>query len=164
MEIFFDEIKRSPFEEIGSQYQFIGNISSGSFGSVVKAIDINTQEEVAIKIINKLSHTINMFRIKEEINILKRLHHPNILKFYDYIETNGKVYIIMELLKGGTLREWINKHKNENISEELLSLIIKNILLAVSYLHNKNMCHRDIKPENIMFKDNSDINSLKLVD
>ena len=44
MEIFFDEIKRSPFEEIGSQYQFIGNISSGGFGSVLKAIDINTKE------------------------------------------------------------------------------------------------------------------------
>ncbi len=164
MEIFFDEIKRSPFEEIGSQYQFIGNISSGGFGSVVKAIDINTKEEVAIKIINKSSHSIDILRIKEEINILKRLNHPNILKFYDYIETNVKVYIIMEILKGGTLKEWINEHKNENISEETLSLIIKNILLAVSYLHNKNMCHRDIKPENIMFKDNSDINSLKLVD
>ena len=164
MEISFDEIKRSPFEEIGSQYQFLGNISSGSFGLVVKALDINTKEEVSIKIINKLSHKIDIFRIKEEINILKRLKHPNILKFYDYIETNSKVYIIMELLKGGTLREWIKKHKNENISEEKSSLIIKNILLAISYLHNKNICHRDIKPENIMFKDNSDINSLKLID
>ena len=130
MEISFDEIKRSPFEEIGSQYQFLGNISSGSFGLVVKALDINTKEEVSIKIINKLSHKIDIFRIKEEINILKRLKHPNILKFYDYIETNSKVYIIMELLKGGTLREWIKKHKNENISEEKSSLIIKNILLA----------------------------------
>ena len=91
MEISCDEIKRSPFEEIGSQYQFLGNISSGSFGLVVKALDINTKEEVSIKIINKLSHKIDIFRIKEEINILKRLKHPNILKFYDYIETNSKV-------------------------------------------------------------------------
>ena len=164
MEISFDEIKRTPFEEIGSQFHFLENISSGSFGSVVRAIDINTEEIVAIKIINKLSNKINPFKIKEEINILKSLNHPNILKFYDYIETNAKVYIIMEELKGGTLGKWINQHKNENITEEESSLIIKNILSAVSYLHSKNICHRDIKPENIMFKENSNINSLKLID
>ena len=66
MEISFDEIKRTPFEEIGSQFHFLENISSGSFGSVVRAIDLNTEEIVAIKIINKLSNKINPFKIKEE--------------------------------------------------------------------------------------------------
>ena len=69
----------------------------------------------------------------------------------------------MEELKG-TLREYINSHINENIKEEESSLIIKNILSAISYLHSRNICHRDIKPENIMFKNNLDLNSLKLID
>ena len=70
----------------------------------------------------------------------------------------------MEELKGGTLREYINLHINENIKEEESSLIIKNILSAISYLHSRNICHREIKPENIMFKNNLDLNSLKLID
>ena len=70
----------------------------------------------------------------------------------------------MEELKGGTLREYINLHINEKIKEEESSLIIKNILSAISYLHSRNICHRDIKPENIMFKNNLDLNSLKLID
>ena len=160
----YDEIQRTPFEEISLNYEYINDISSGSFGTVIKAINKNTGEEVAIKIINKLLDKINIFKIKEEINILKRLNHPNILKYYDYIETNGNLYIIMEELKGGTLKDWIKKNKNENINEENISLIIKNILSAISYLHNMNMCHRDIKPENIMFKNNNDINSIKLID
>ncbi len=164
MEITYDEIKRTPFEEISLNYEYINDISSGSFGSVIKAINKNTGEEVAIKRINKLLDKIDIFKIKEEINILKRLNHSNILKYYDYIETNGNLYIIMEELKGGTLKDWIKKNKNENINEEKISLIIKNILSAISYLHNMNMCHRDIKPENIMFKNNYDINSIKLID
>ena len=164
MEITYDEIKRTPYEEISLNYEYIKDISSGSFGSVIKAINKNTKEEVAIKIINKLSDKIDICKIKEEINILKRLNHKNILKYYEYIETNGNIYIIMEELKGGTLKDWIKKNKNENINEEKISLIIKNILSAISYLHNMNMCHRDIKPENIMFKNNYDINSIKLID
>ncbi len=105
MEISFDEIERKPYEEINSIYQYIENLSSGSFGSVIKAINKNTKEEVAIKIINKLSSNINTSKLKNEILILKDLSHPNIVKIYDYIETNLKVYIIMEELKGGTLRE-----------------------------------------------------------
>ena len=70
----------------------------------------------------------------------------------------------MEELKGGTLREYINLNINEKIKEEESSLIIKNILSAISYLHSRNICHREIKPENIMFKNNLDLNSLKLID
>ena len=164
MEISFDEIEREPYEEINSIYQYIENLSSGSFGSVMKAINRNTKEEVGIKIINILSSNINTSRLKNEILILKDLSHPNIVKIYDYIEKNLKVYIIMEELKGGTLREYINLHINENIKEEESSLIIKNILSAISYLHSRNICHRDIKPENIMFKNILDLNSLKLID
>ena len=69
MEITYDEIKRTPFEEISLNYEYINDISSGSFGSVIKAINKNTGEEVAIKRINKLLDKIDIFKIKEEINI-----------------------------------------------------------------------------------------------
>ena len=83
MEISFDEIEREPYEEINSIYQYIENLSSGSLGSVMKAINRNTKEEVGIKIINILSSNINTSRLKNEILILKDLSHPNIVKIYD---------------------------------------------------------------------------------
>jgi serine/threonine protein kinase len=164
MEITFEEIKRKPFDEIITSYKFIENISSGSFGTVIRAIQLKTGKEVAMKIINKSSKKIDTLKIKEEVNILKELKHPNILKYYDYIETNLKLYIIMEDLKGGTLRKWINENIKEEINEEKISLIIKNILSAVSYLHSKNICHRDLKLDNIMFKNILDLNTIKLID
>ena len=125
MEITFEEIKRKPFDEIITSYKFIENISSGSFGTVIRAIQLKTGKEVEMKIINKSSKKIDTFKIKEEVNILKELNHPNILKYYDYIETTLKLYIIMEDLKGGTLRKWINENINNEINEEKISLIIK---------------------------------------
>ena len=158
MEISLNEINLPLIDEIKSSYKFISNISSGSFGKVIKAIQLSTNEEVAIKIIKKSNYNSSL---KEEIKILKNCEHKNILKFIDYIETNSKFFIIMELLNGGTLKNFILNHKN--LSEEKISIIIKQILSAVNYLHNKNICHRDIKPENIMFKDNSH-SELKLID
>ena len=137
MEITFEEIKRKPFDEIITSYKFIENISSGSFGTVIRAIQLKTGKIVAMKIINKSSRKIDTLKIKEEVNILKELNHPNILKYYDYIETNLKLYIIMEDLKGGTLRKWINENINNEINEEKISLIIKNILSAVSFTFKK---------------------------
>ena len=162
MEIYIDEVTRSPFEELESSFTFIDTIASGAFGTVVKAIEIKTGQEVAVKIIKKNSRLIDTSHIKEEINILKQLDHPNIVKFYDYIETNLKIYIIMEYIKGGTLKRLIETKLS--FSENEACIIIEKLLSAIAYIHSKNVCHRDVKPENIMMNDYNDLTSLKLVD
>ena len=68
----------------------------------------------------------------------------------------------MEYLKYGTLNQWMKKHKT--ISEEDASIIIKQILSAIAYLHSKHICHRDIKPENIMLSEENNLNSIKIID
>ena len=101
--------------------------------------------------------------IIKEINLLKHLDHPNIVKYYDYFEEEDYIYLMMEYLEGGTLREYINN--NKNISENDSRIIIKQLLTALSYLHYTcDICHRDVKPENIMFANKNDINELKLLD
>lgn len=162
MEIYIDEVTRSPFEELESSFTFIDTIASGAFGTVVKAIQIKTGNEVAVKIIKKNSRGLDTSHIKEEINILKQLEHPNIVKFYDYIETNLKIYIIMEFIKGGTLRHLIETKRS--FSENEACIIIEKLLSVIAYIHSKNVCHRDVKPENIMMNDYNDLTSLKLVD
>ena len=164
MEIYIGELSNDVPYELDSNYKFIEKIANGSFGTVIHVIDINTDEELAIKVINKLGCSPESIRkMKEEITILKQLQHENIVQFYGYEETNSKLLIMMEYLKYGTLSQWMKKNNNK-ITEENASIIIHKILNATDYLHNKQICHRDIKPENIMFSNENDLSSIKLID
>jgi len=165
MEIYVSDIQKEvPYYDLDSQYKYINTIAKGAFGTVIHVINTITDEDLAIKIINKSGSNSNSIRkMKEEITILKQLKHENIVQFYGYEETNSNLYIMMEYLKYGTLREYMNKNKGK-ISEENASIIIQKLLSATDYLHNKQICHRDIKPENIMFSKENDINNIKLID
>ena len=165
MEIYVSDIEKEvPYYDLDSQYKYINNIAKGSFGTVIHVLNTNTEEELAIKIINKSGSNSNSIRkMKKEISILKQLKHENIVQFYGYEETNSKLYIMMEYLKYGTLSEYMKKNKGK-ISEENASIIIQKLLSATDYLHNKQICHRDIKPENIMFSEENNLNSIKLID
>ena len=100
--------------------------------------------------------------MKEEIQILKKLEHQNIVKYFGHIETSNQLFIKMEYLKYGNLEKWLKE--NKNISEEKASLIIKEVLSAIAYLHQNQICHRDLKPENIMFSRENDLSSIKIID
>ena len=165
MEIYISDIEKEvPYYDLDSHYKYINNIAKGSFGTVIHVLDTNTEEELAIKIINKSGSNSNSIqKMKKEITILKQLKHENIVQFYGYEETNSKLYIMMEYLKYGTLSEYMKKNKGK-ISEENASIIIQKLLNATDYLHNKQICHRDIKPENIMFSEENNLNSIKLID
>lgn len=159
-----DEFANDNSIVMDQNYQILGTIGSGSFGTVLHAIETSTNRECAVKVINKNGKkTATIQRMKQEISILKQLHHQNIVEFFGYTETNSNLYIVMEFLQFGTLKSWLALHK-ENITEEEASTIMRQILSAVQYLHSHEICHRDIKPENIMLSKNNDLSSLKLID
>lgn len=87
-----------------------------------------------------------------EVEIMKLIDHPHIVKIYEYFETELHIFIVMELLEGGELFEKIQKQKffHEGKAKE----IIRDILEALNYLHQRSIVHRDIKPENILFSKN----------
>ena len=163
MEILINEINDNENFNFNSNFIFKDKIANGSFGTVIHAIDIQNNKEVAIKIINKNGAKKDLIsKMKEEVSILKKLNHKNIVQYFDYTESISKLYISMEYIKYGTLKQYIKTHKN--ISEKDASIIIKKLLSAVEYLHNNQICHRDIKPENIMFSKENDLTSIKLID
>ncbi len=164
MEICIDElIPEDISNEIENDYIFLERIDSGAFGTVMHAIETSTNRECAIKIINKSGKKQSYInKMKEEVTILKKLKHKNIVDVFGYLETNTKFYIMMELLRYGTLKNYMQN--NKDINEETASVIINQLLSAISYLHSFEICHRDIKPENVMFSEKDDINSLKLID
>ena len=112
MEIYLDEVNSSISDEFDLHFQFIEYIAEGSFGTVVKAIYLNTKKEVAVKIVSKQEHkNKNLNKLKQEINIFKQLKHNNIVEFQGCIETNNKLYIIMDYIKGGTLKSLIHNRQ-----------------------------------------------------
>ena len=163
MEIYMEDLTREfPFE-LGGDFEYIETIDHGSFGTVIHVIEKSTNRDMAIKVINKNNSLQPMIKkVKEEITILRKLNHENIVKFFGYFETNNQLLIKMEYIKYGTLSQWIKNHKV--ISEEEASIIINRILSAVVYLHSKQICHRDIKPNNIMLSKENDLNSIKIID
>ena len=163
MEIYMNELSTESPYELEKDIIFIKEIGHGAFGDVIHAYDTKKNLDLAIKVVNKVGAGIDLIKeMKEEISILKKINHDNIVKFYGYSETNNQLLIKMEYIKYGTLTNWMKSHPN--ITEEKASLIISKVLSAVEYLHSMQICHRDIKPDNIMISKESDLSSIKIID
>jgi len=152
----------SPYE-LHKDMKFIDEIDHGAFGKVIRVQETKKNLDLAVKVINKSgAGSVAIQQMKEEVSILKKLNHNNIVKFYGYIETNNQLLIETEYIKYGTLSRWMKDH--HKISEKDASTIIGKVLSAVEYLHSMHICHRDIKPENIMISRENDLTSIKIID
>jgi len=130
MEIFLDEVNKSIEGEFDIYFKFIEKIASGSFGTVIRAIYLEQNREVAVKIIDKTKHKFkNLNRLKLEINILKQLKHKNIVEFIGCIETNTKMYIITEFIRDGTLKDLIENRAKLGKYLFIICFILYNIYL-----------------------------------
>ena len=100
-------------------------------------------------------------RLKYEIDILKNLDHPNIVRLYEVYEDKSSIYLVTELCSGGELfDEIVARHQ---FSERDAAVVIKQCLSAIAYCHNKKVAHRDLKPENILLDQKSG-DMIKVID
>ena len=121
-------------------------LGSGTFGIVYEAKNILFNNIVAMKVIKK-EKSMNNLLIKNEIDILKKLSHPNIVRIYEFYESKNNFYLINEYCDGGELYNYINK---STLNEQQLSVLFYQVFSGLCYLHENNILHRDMKPENIL--------------
>ncbi|KAM3129044.1 hypothetical protein pb186bvf_018822 [Paramecium bursaria] len=137
------------------QFQIIDMIGHGKFGKVFKCQHHQTKKLYAIKMINKRKIQQQNFshQLEREVKIQQKLNHPNIIKLYDFFETNEDYCLLLEYANGGSLFQSLIKTNQKRYSEPQASMIIKQVALAISYLQYNNIIHRDLKPENILWND-----------
>jgi len=143
---------------------FPKTLGEGHYGIVRECIHRSTGQELAIKSVEK-SKISRLDHLKREIDLLSNVEHNNIMKMIDCYEDVDYVHIISEKYTGGELFDKIIDNTSDSgcYSEQKTSGIIKSLLLAVAYLHDKGIVHRDIKPENLLFEtDQEDV--IKLID
>ena len=137
-------------------------LGEGNFGVVRMAINRQTGEKVAIKILekSKLTNYKDKNRLDREINILNKIHHPNIVKLFCTIETDRQIFIIMEYIKGNELFQYILVRKK--LEEEEAFYFFIQIINCIDYLHKVKIAHRDLKAENIIIEQGK--KEIKLID
>lgn len=137
-------------------------MSTGAFGRVQKCTRKATGEERAVKIIEKRQmNESEKIRMKYEIEILKNLNNPYIVRLYEVFEDKDSIFLVTELCDGRELFDEITSRKK--FSEMEAAIVTKQICRAMAYCHEKNVCHRDLKPENILI-DSKQKGAIKVID
>ena len=142
-------------EVLASRYRIEELLGEGTFGRVYLAVDIESDEKVAVKILKSDAATDQerILRFDREIKTLQRLDHPNILSYVDHGRQGDMIFLVVELLSGQSL----NAAANDFIGQsERVLLLGSRLARAFGSAHAQGIIHRDIKPENIHVTDSGE--------
>lgn len=124
-------------------------LGKGAFGKVFLSQSVhNSNLNVAIKVLDKEQMKYDLELLMQEVDVLRKLDHPNIVKYYETYNDYKFIYLVMEYIKGKVLFKYLAEQKDH--SEKRTCGYMLDIVRAIAHCHAQNVMHRDIKPENIM--------------
>ncbi|MBA0663590.1 hypothetical protein Goklo_003695 [Gossypium klotzschianum] len=136
------------------KYELGRTLGEGTFAKVKFARNVETQENVAIKILDKekvLKHKM-ISQIKREISTMKLIKHPNVIRMFEVMASKTKIYIVLEFVTGGELFD--NIARRGRLKEDDARTYFHQLINAVDYCHSRGVYHRDLKPENLLLDAN----------
>jgi len=136
--------------ELG-KYEIQEELGQGGFGTVYKALDKTLNRTVAVKVLhpNLVNDPTFLKRFRQEAQLAAQLDHANLVTVHDFGEFEGRFYIVMNYLSGGSLKELIKKESA--LGKERSLKIFEQLCEGLGYAHKRNIVHRDLKPGNILF-------------
>lgn len=142
---------------ISDRYMLVKSLGEGGMADVYLAIDTILNREVAIKILRGelSSDPVTLLRFQREANAASKLNHPNVVDVYDVGESEGRHYIVMEYVRGRTLKQLIAQ-RGALDKKEAVDIMIQ-LTSAVQHAHENHIIHRDIKPQNVLVKDDGTV-------
>ncbi|KAH3870491.1 serine/threonine-protein kinase Chk1-like [Dreissena polymorpha] len=140
-------------------WDFVQTLGEGAYGEVKLAVNNETQEAVAVKIINLERMPQAEENVRKEVCVHKMLKHDSIIKFYGFRKDENIQYIFLEYASGGELFDRIEP--DLGMPEVDASRYFKQLIMGVEYLHERGVTHRDLKPENLLL---DDFDNLKISD
>ena len=149
-------ISKSPSDDLSKNYKKLNLIGEGNLAQIFRVRNQITDSIEAMKVIKKAELEIeNEREIINEISILRKMDHPNILKIFDFYSTEDSYAMILELCSGGELyKEIIQKGP---FNEGYTSYVMYQIFSAINYCHKMHIIHRDLNPENILIIDRNEL-------
>jgi|UniRef100_A0A2N9IFA1 serine/threonine protein kinase len=138
------------------KYEMGRLLGQGTFAKVYYGKNLISNESVAIKVIHKdhIKREGLIEQIKREISVMSLVRHPNIVELKEVMATKGKIFFVMEYVKGGELFAKVAKGK---LKEELARKYFQQLVSAIDFCHSRGVSHRDLKPENLLLDDNEDL-------
>mmetsp|Transcript_3749 Transcript_3749/g.11165 ORF Transcript_3749/g.11165 Transcript_3749/m.11165 type:complete len:403 (-) Transcript_3749:151-1359(-) len=155
-------LQNASCNRITDYYTFGRVIGKGSYGEVIMGTEKSTGESVAIKVMERTDDPQELEFLKREIEVMRSLNHLNLVRTYDIFDNDKKLYIVMEFVPEGDLFDVIAEETN--FTEANAAQVMREILIAVQYLHDRGIVHRDIKPENILCVNRTFPLQIKLTD
>lgn len=135
------------------RYELGKLLGKGSFAKVYRARNMETGEEAAIKIMDKdhLAKSGAVQRqVMREIDIMRRVRHPNIVRIQEVMATKRSIFVVMEFVGGGSLDVYLAHRAGRGVGEAPARRVFQQLVSALDYCHSLGVFHRDIKPENIL--------------
>ncbi len=149
-------------EVLGDRYLLQNRIGHGGMSIIYKARDLQMDRAVAVKVLHEVYSTNPKFvrRFQREAKAASALQHPNIVKVYDFGQTDGNYYIVMELVEGTDLRSYLCSHGGV-LDVDRAIIVAHDVALGLGAAHRRAIVHRDVKPQNVLISIDG---SIKLTD